>query len=129
MYQKIVPMFLVEDVDAALLWYQETFGAKLQHNLPRNPPFEWVSLLISDIEIMFSRKKSAQKWYSDKVNVCEKPTNFISYIYVKDTAYLYDRIKDKVTIVMQPRDQWYGIREFAIQDPFGFMLIFAQIIG
>lgn len=129
MYQKMAPMFLVEDVDAALRWYQEIPGARLQHSLPKNPPFEWVSLLLEDIEIMFSQKKSAQKWYSDKVSICEKPANFISYIYVKDTAYLYDQIKDKVTIVMQPKDQWYGVREFAIQDPFGFILIFAQIIG
>ena len=29
---------------------------------------------------------------------------------------------------MEPTDQPYGIREFAIQSPFGFILIFAQIL-
>jgi len=29
---------------------------------------------------------------------------------------------------MEPVDQWYGIREFAVQDPFGIILIFAQIL-
>lgn len=28
---------------------------------------------------------------------------------------------------MKPKEQTYGIREFVIKDPFGFILIFAQI--
>ncbi len=121
-------MFLVEDVDEAMLWYQEILDAKLQYSLPQKPPFTWISLLIGDIEIMFSQKRAAQKWYSDKVSVSEKPANFVAYIYVKEVNNLYDRIKDKVKIIVEPTDQSYGIREFAIQDPFGFILIFAQII-
>jgi len=30
---------------------------------------------------------------------------------------------------MEPTDQPYGVREFAVQDPFGFVLIFAQNIA
>ena len=80
------------------------------------------------MEIMFSQKESAQKWYSENVIVSEKPANFIAYIYVEDASSLDDRVKDKVKIIMEPVDQWYGIREFAIQDPFGIILIFAQVV-
>ncbi|MEO0115316.1 MAG: VOC family protein [candidate division WOR-3 bacterium] len=128
MYQKVAPMFLVENVDKAVEWYKDIFGAEPQASLPKEPPFEWVSLMLGDMEIMFSQKKSAQKWYSENVIVAEKPANFIAYIYVEDANNLYDRIKDKVKIIMEPVDQWYGIREFAIQDPFGIILIFAQIV-
>jgi len=129
MYQKVAPMLLVEDVDEAVAWYEDMLEAKLHASLPKIPPFEWVSLDLGDVEIMFSKKKSAQKWYSDAVIVSETPTNCIAYIYVENASNLYEQIKDKVKIVMEPTDQWYGIREFAIQDPFGFVLIFAQIIG
>lgn len=128
MYQTVSLMFLVEEVDEAALWYQDILGAKLQYSLPKTPPFEWVSLLLDDIELMLSQKKAAQQWYTDKVPISEKPANFIAYFYVKDASVLYDRIKDKVKIIMEPADQPAGIREFAIQDPFGFILIFAQII-
>jgi len=30
---------------------------------------------------------------------------------------------------MEPRDQFCGIREFTIRDPFGFVLTFAQVKG
>ncbi|MGB9717571.1 MAG: hypothetical protein ACPL4E_03910 [Thermoproteota archaeon] len=41
---------------------------------------------------------------------------------------LYNKIKDKAKILMEPVDQPYAVREFAIQDPFGFILLFAQNI-
>jgi len=37
MYQKVVPMFLVENVDNAVEWYKDIFGAELQASLPKNP--------------------------------------------------------------------------------------------
>lgn len=128
MYHRVAPMFLVEDVDKAVEWYRDIFGAELQASLPKEPSFEWVSLMLGDMEIMFSQKMSAQKWYSESVIVSEKPANFIAYIYVKDANSLYDRIKDRVKIIMEPVDQSYGIREFAIQDPFEIILVFAQIV-
>ena len=77
--------------------------------------------------MMFSEQKAAQRWYSDHVTISETPANFIAYICVKQVNNLYERIKGRVKIIMDPTDQWYGIREFAIRDPFGFILIFAQI--
>jgi len=85
--------------------------------------------MLGDVEIMFSQKDSAQRWYSKRVMVSEKPANFIAYIYVEDVNNLYDKIGDNVEIVMKPVDQWYGIREFAIQDPFGTILILAQVLA
>jgi len=60
MYQKIAPMFLVENVDKVVEWYKDVFGAKFQASFPKEPPFEWVSLMLGDVEIMFSLKESAK---------------------------------------------------------------------
>ncbi len=128
MHLKVAPMFLVENVDEAVEWYKEVFGAKLQAALPKEPPYEWASLRLGDVEIMFSLRDSAQKWYSENAKVGEKPANFILYIYIGDANGLYERIKNRVKIIMEPVDQWYGIREFAIEDPFGIILVFAQML-
>ena len=66
MYRKVAPMFLVDDVDKAVRLYQEVFEAKLQHSLPDKPPFEWVSLLLENTEIMFWKKEAAQKYDNAK---------------------------------------------------------------
>lgn len=127
MYQTVAPMLLVENVDEALAWYEEVFGAELDASLPPTPPFEWGSLLLGDVEIMFGQKRAAQEWYSDTVTISETPANFIAYVYVKDVNSLYEQIQNKVAVIMEPTDQPYGIREFAAQDPFGFIWVFAEI--
>ena len=126
MYNRVAPMFLVDDVDKAMRFYQDVIGAKLQYSLPDKPPFEWVSLLLEETEIMFWQKEAAQKEYPDVPLTSDKPSNLIAYVYVKDIDKLYERLKDKVKVVMKPKDQFYGIREFTAQDPFGFIWTFAQ---
>ncbi len=120
-------MFLVDDVDKAVQWYRDILGAQLQHSLPDTPPFEWVSLKLDGVEIMFARKESGRKWYTDRVETSIKPTNIIAYIYVNDINSMYEQLKDKAQVIMKPVDQDYGIREFAFQDPFGFVIVVAQI--
>lgn len=128
MYKKVAPMFLVDDVRKAMAWYKDMLGAKLQHNFPDEQPFEWISLLLGEVEIMLADKQSAQRWYSDKVRVSTSPANIIAYIYLEGIDSLYERVEGKVELVFRPADKFYGVREFAIRDPFGFVLIFAEIL-
>ncbi|MEQ9715797.1 MAG: hypothetical protein ABGF52_09725 [Candidatus Asgardarchaeum sp.] len=72
MYQKIIPMFLIENVDEAIKWYKDVLNAKIQATDPENPPFEWASLLLNDVEIMFADKRSAVKWYSEDVPIGDR---------------------------------------------------------
>lgn len=128
MYRAVAPMLLVQNVDQALAWYRDVLGADLQYSSPQNPPFQWVSLRLDDIEIMLVQKEAAQGWYSDQVTISEMPANFIAYVYVKQLDTLYGQIKGKAPIVKEPTEQPYGVREFAIRHPFGFILVFAQIL-
>ncbi len=124
MYYKAVPMLLVDDVDEALAWYQEKLDAELQYTLPQAPPYEWVSILLENVEIMLASKEAARGWYSDQVSTCEEPCNVAVYIFVGSVDSLHEKLKYSVTVVMEPKDQSYGLREFAIRDPFGFVLVF-----
>jgi len=48
------------------------------------------------------------------------------YIYVSDVAALWDSIKDRVTAEWGPEKMAYGMLEFAIKDPNGYLLSFGQ---
>ena len=127
MYQDLALMLLVENVEEAATWYQEALGAKIQYSLPKTPPYEWVSLTLGNSELMLSQKQAAQRWYTEEVPISEKPANLIAYFYVQNADALYHDMKDKAKIIMEPTDQPSLIREFAVQDPFGFTFVFAQI--
>ena len=128
MYENATPMILVDDVDEAVAWYQHILGATLRYTLPKSPPFQWCSLLLGNMEIMISQKAAARDWYSSNVSISTVPTNIIIYIYVTSILDLYNEIKETTKIVLELIEQPYGLYEFAIQDPFGFILVFAQVM-
>jgi uncharacterized glyoxalase superfamily protein PhnB len=117
----------VDDAGRAVSYYEHVVGAKPQYRLPQTQPLEWASLLLGEVEIMFWQKDAAQKEYTQPLPISEKPANFIAYIYVDDADAIYDRIRDRIKVIMAPKEQFYGVRELTVQDPFGHVLTFAQM--
>ena len=48
------------------------------------------------------------------------------FIEVEGVDALHDRLKPRVKIVMPIETQFYGMREFAIEDPDGYVITFAE---
>jgi len=80
------------------------------------------------VEIMLWRKDGARREHPG-LEIPGSPASFIAYIYVDDVDALYERVRGRAEVLMEPKDQFYGIREFTIRDPFGFILTFAQELG
>jgi len=121
-------MLLVDDVDRGIRFYRDVLGGKLSAVYPELPPHEWASLDLDRVELMLWERRAAKREYPG-LRILENPAGLIIYIYVDDVDALYERVKDKAEVLMEPVDQFYGIREFTIRDPFGFILTFAQEKG
>jgi len=48
------------------------------------------------------------------------------FIIVNDVDALHAEISSQAKIVMGLKDQFYGMREFALLDPDGYLLTFAR---
>ncbi len=48
---------------------------------------------------------------------------------MKGIDALHDRLKEQVTIVMPMVTQFYGMKEFAIADPDGYVITFAEPVA
>ena len=48
------------------------------------------------------------------------------FIEVADIQQVYDSLKQRVKIVMPIEKKWYGVTEFAFEDPDGYLLTFAE---
>ena len=55
--------------------------------------------------------------------------SFILFVEIDEVSGLYERIKDKVTIVKAIENTDYGTREFSILDCNGLVIIFAEWVG
>lgn len=55
-------MFLVDDGDRVVRFYEDVFDVKLFGSLPVTLPFEWVYLRLGEIEVVFL-EEGAQREY------------------------------------------------------------------
>ena len=53
----------------------------------------------------------------------------IMFIEVDGVDNLHARIAPLVKVVMSLRTQWFGMREFAVQDPDGYVITFAERVA
>jgi uncharacterized glyoxalase superfamily protein PhnB len=51
------------------------------------------------------------------------------FIEIEGVDAFHDQIKNRVRILMPIVTQWYGMREFAIEDPDGYVITFAERTG
>ena len=125
MFRKVAPMLLVEDVERGIRFYYEVLGGRLAAVYPEQPPHKWASLELDGVELMLWDKGAAGAEYLG-LEIPKGSARVILYIHVDDVDALYERVKGMAEVLMAPVDQFYGIREFTIRVPFGFILTFAQ---
>jgi uncharacterized glyoxalase superfamily protein PhnB len=114
--KSLKPVLYVADIDAAIRFYEDVLGFECTHRIAG-----WASLLNYDVELMISLPNAHLPF--------EKPAFTGSFYFNPDDVdALWDKLKDKVTIVYPIEDFSYGMREFAIRDNNGYCLQFGSEI-
>jgi orotate phosphoribosyltransferase len=120
MNRKAVPMIHVPDVRATVEWYQ-SIGFMVIHTYGDDGDdlgFAMMSFGISQVMFNEGGKNST----SDRREVD-------LYVYSDGVDEMYQSIKDRVDVVEEPHDLFYGMREFIIRDLNRFWITFGQPIG
>jgi len=119
-YQKITANLMVRDVDASLKFYVNVLGLKQQITVPDEPPFVFVAVGADAIEIFLNRDEPAGK---------AKPGGISLYVELDGLDQLLSRMQQyNVKIEIPLNETFYGMREFAVLDPDGYLVIFAERI-
>ena len=122
---KVTPNLIVSSVDGSLAFYTNVLGFAGALTVPEQPPFVFASVVSGSVEIFFNDRSTVSKESPQLAGLPFGGGNTM-FIEVEDIDALYDRVKPNVRIVMPIGTQWYGMREFAITDPDGYVITFAQ---
>ena len=122
---KITPNLIVSSVDRSLSFYTDVLGFARGITVPEQSPFVFASVTSGPIEIFFNDRSTVTKESPQMAGLAFGGGNTM-FIEVDGIDALHDRIKPNVTITMPLATQWYGMREFAITDPDGYVITFAQ---
>ena len=127
MLKKLTPNLMVEDVAPTLAFYRETLGFEVLTTLPEQEPFAFAILQRDGVELMFQSRLSL----SDNVPALTGvPIGASQTFYIEVTGIrnLYETLRDKVEIVVDFHDTFYGTQEFYFRDINGYVLSFSESV-
>jgi uncharacterized glyoxalase superfamily protein PhnB len=112
----IAPMFHVLNVRVTVDWYV-SIGFTIRDSFELDADEGWASLQYEGSLIMITG--GGQPAASPRRDVD-------LYVYSDRVDSLYEKLRDNAGLVEPPHNTFYGMREFTIQDPNGYWLIFGQ---
>ena len=124
-FTKLTPNLIVANVERSLAFYVDTLGFDRGLTVPEQSPFVFASVTSGGVEIFFNDAATSIKEYPAFAGKPIGATGTL-FIEVQGVDALHDRIRSKVKVVMALETKFYGMREFAIEDPDGYVLTFAE---
>jgi uncharacterized glyoxalase superfamily protein PhnB len=123
-FKKLTPNLLVANVERSLAFYVDVLGFERGMTVPEQAPFVFASVTSGSVEIFFNDAAAAVKEYG---GFAGKPIGATGTMFVEtdNVDALHDRLTSAAKIVMPLVTQFYGMREFAIEDPDGYVITFA----
>lgn len=127
-FQKLTPNLVVRDVAASMEFYRSALGFQPAMKVPDRPPYVFGSVTAGGVEIFFNDQKMVAEDYPA---LGAKPIggSLTLYIEVEGIEEILAAVKKSgVQITMPLKEQFYGIREFAFEDPEGWVVTIAERI-
>jgi len=124
-FEALTPNIMVSDMQKSLEFYKEVLGFTLYAKNPPEPPYEWAMAGRDETTLMFQTRESLS---GELPLFKERPIGGSQtfFIKVEGVEELYEELKGKAEVVLEPKTSFYGMREFAILDPDGYVLMFAE---
>jgi lactoylglutathione lyase len=125
-FNKLTPNLVVRDVAASVEFYSRTLGFQKLMSVPDEPPYVFAGITNGSVEIFFNDQKAVAEDYPP---LGAKPiggalTLFIEVEGIEEVLAAVQKSKAKV--IMPLKTQFYGMREFAFEDPEGWIVTIAE---
>ena len=127
----VVPNLIVTDIDRSTAFYRDVLGFTIVTTVPDQAPFVFVWLKRDNVSVFLNVAAGAA---ADMPELAARAVGGTATLFVTVDAAtaaegvdaLADEIGPRAKVVMPLKDQFYGMREFAVEDPDGYVIIFAQ---
>jgi catechol 2,3-dioxygenase-like lactoylglutathione lyase family enzyme len=123
--KKLTPNLIVSNVERSLAFYRDVLGFAVAFTVPEASPLVFAAVQSGPVEIFLNAPEAATAEYPALKN---RPLGgtLTLFIEVVGVRAVHDSLKDRVEIVMPLETKWYGMTEFAFEDPDGYLITFAE---
>lgn len=124
-YKNLTPNLMVADVAKTIAYYRDVLNFEVIESVPYEDKLIFAIVQADSMLLMFQEEQSLKAEYPQLAE-CSTKAGITLYIQVSDVQTLYDRLKEKVTIVKDLYTTFYESRDFAIEDCNHYILTFSQ---
>ena len=130
-FSDVTPNLIVSDIARSTAFYRDVLGFSVTTTVPDQAPFVFVWLQRGGVNVFLNAAEAAR---DDLPTVASRNiggTMTMFTIVEAATAdegvdALFRSVDGKARVLMPLKNQFYGMREFAVEDPDGYVLTFAQ---
>ena len=123
--KSLTPNLIVSNVERSIAFYRDVLGFTLVTTVPDASPFVFAIVQCGPVQIFLNAPEPAIAEYPA---FKDRPIGgtLTLFIDVQNIKASHDELKGKVKIVMPLEHKWYGVTEFAFEDPDGYLITFAE---
>lgn len=121
----VTPNLIVRDLAASTRFYCDVLGFTVKQTVPDVAPFAFVWLERGDVTVFLNDAAAVARDLPDYASPQFGGTATL-FVAVDGVDALHAAVAPNARVVMSLRTQFYGMREFAIHDPDGHLLTFAE---
>ena len=124
------PNLFTTQIDRSVAFYRDVLGFSVVTTVPDAAPFVFVLLQRDDVSLYVNDRAVVAKDAPDSAaamqSVVVGQSGVTIFIHVQGIDELWDAVRFKAPVVMPLVTQWYGMTEFTVADPDGYIVTFAE---
>ena len=127
-FTSVTPNLLVRDIARSTAFYRDVLGFHIKQTVPEAAPFVFVWLDRDGVPVFLNDLKAVADDFPIAATLPPGGTATMFFIVTDVDAY-HAAVAPKASVIMPLKTQFYGMREFAITDPDGHIITFAERVG
>ena len=127
-FTSVTPNLIVRDIAKSTAFYRDVLGFEIKQTVPDLEPFVFVWLERDSVPVFLNDIKAAEHDYPAAAELPRGGTAALFFVITGVDAY-HAAVAPQAKIVMPLKTQFYGMREFAITDPDGHIITFAERVA
>ena len=126
-FVSVTPNLFVTDMTRAVAFYRDVLGFAIKLTVPDEAPHVFAWMTHGDVTVFLNDLATVQHDLSEAA--APRPGSAALFITVEGVDALHDQVTPHARRVQPLTNQFYGMREFSILDPDGYVVTFAERIG
>ena len=127
-FTSVTPNLLVRDIARSTAFYRDVLGFEIKQTVPDQAPHVFVWLERDGVPLFLNDAAAVAKDVPGAADRAAGGTCTLFFV-ITGVDDLHAQVASRVRIVMPLKTQFYGMREFAVEDPDGHLITFAERVS